>query len=93
MESSNKSWERSIRSVFASAVSEAVSLTLMSYAIQSEVRKQASTLKTTEDVFGLGVIYMRKPMDRSRDSEAVPETRRAPVDRLRQILMGHYNRK
>ena len=27
-------------------------------------------------------------MDRSRVSEAVPETRRAPVDRLRQILMG-----
>ena len=31
-------------------------------------------------------------MDRSRDSEAVPETRGAPVDRQRQILIRHYNR-
>ena len=35
---------------------------------------------------------MRKSMDRSRDSEAVPETRGAPVDRQHQILMRHYNR-
>ena len=42
--------------------------------------------------FGLGVICMWKPMDRSRDSEAVPETRGAPVDRQRQILIWHYNR-
>jgi len=34
---------------------------------------------------------MRKPMVRSRDSEAVPETRGAPVDRQRQILIRHYN--
>jgi len=31
-------------------------------------------------------------MVRSRDSEAVPETRGAPVDRQRQILIRHYNR-
>jgi len=35
---------------------------------------------------------MWKPMVRSRDSEAVPETRGAPVDRQRQILIRHYNR-
>jgi len=45
-----------------------------------------------EDVFGLGVICMWKPMVRSRNSEAVPETRGAPVDRQRQILIRHYNR-
>ena len=45
-----------------------------------------------EDVFGLGVICMWKPMVRSRDSEAVSETRGAPVDRQRQILIRHYNR-
>ena len=28
----------------------------------------------------------------SRDSEAVPETRGAPVDRQRQILIRHYSR-
>ena len=49
-------------------------------------------MKTTEDVFGLGVICMWKPMVRSRDSEAVPETRGAPVDRQRQFLIRHYNR-
>ena len=42
--------------------------------------------------FGLGVICMWKPIFRSRDSEAVPETRGAPVDRQRQILIRHYNR-
>ena len=31
-------------------------------------------------------------MVRSRDSEAVPETRGALVDRQRQILIRHYNR-
>ena len=31
-------------------------------------------------------------MVRSRDSEAVPETRGAPVNRQRQILIRHYNR-
>jgi len=31
-------------------------------------------------------------MDRSRDTEAVPETRGAPVDRQRQSLIRHYNR-
>jgi len=31
-------------------------------------------------------------MVRSRDSEAVPETRGAPVDRQRQILIRHYNK-
>ena len=31
-------------------------------------------------------------MVRSRDSEPVPETRGAPVDRQRQILIRHYNR-
>ena len=41
---------------------------------------------------GLGVFCMWKPMERSRDSEAVPETRGAPVDRQRQILIRHYNR-
>ena len=45
-----------------------------------EDRRQTSTRKTTEDVFGLGVICMWKPMVRSRDSEAVPETRGALVD-------------
>ena len=44
-----------------------------------------------EDVFALDVICMWKPMDRSRDSEAAPETRGAPVDRQRQILIQHYN--
>ena len=31
-------------------------------------------------------------MDRSRDSEAVPETRGASVDCQCQILIWHYNR-
>jgi len=31
-------------------------------------------------------------MVRSRDSEAVPETRGAPVDRQRQNLIRHYNK-
>jgi len=44
-----------------------------------------------EICFGLGVIYMRKSIETSRDSEAVPEAREAPVDRQRRILM-HYNR-
>ena len=35
---------------------------------------------------------MRNSRDRSRDSEAVPETRGTPVDRQRQILIRHYNR-
>ena len=38
------------------------------------------------------VICMWKPMVRSRDSEAAPETRGAPVDRQRPILIRHYNR-
>ena len=40
----------------------------------------------------MGVICMRKLMDRNGDSEAVPETRGALVDRQRQILIRHYNR-
>jgi len=38
------------------------------------------------------MICMRKQMDRSRDSEAVPEMRGAPVDYQRQILIWDYNR-
>jgi len=60
--------------------------------LSSEDRRQASTRKTTEDVFGIGVICMWKPMDRSRDSEAVRETRGASVDRQRLSLIRHYNR-
>ena len=48
---------------------------LEAIALTGKIEGKRARGKTTENVFGMGVICMRKPMDRSRDSEAVSETR------------------